>query len=237
MRSRHEIPQILQQAHVARTPFKPYTLFIPEYSQIMNDRSSSEKNKSPSHLSTSLSYGDQSFALVESLAALVLSRQWTITTAESCTGGMLAAAFTEIPGSSAWFEQGVVTYSNRVKGSLLDVPDSVFSNHGAVSEACVSAMATGALRRSGANIAVSVSGIAGPDGATVGKPVGTVWICWALKEADRHVQPTDGSTAVHAGGHTGCVVEATCYQFQGDRREVRERAVLSALHGTISRLT
>lgn len=153
-------------------------------------------------------------ALVAELAELLTSRQATMTTAESCTGGLIAGALTAMAGSSAWFEQSVVTYSNRAKQSLLGVPAAVLEQHGAVSEACVMAMARGACERSGASISVAVSGIAGPDGATPGKPVGTVWLGWSV----------------------GNTVTAELLHLQGDRRAVREQAVLHALRGTIARI-
>jgi nicotinamide-nucleotide amidase len=152
--------------------------------------------------------------LARQLGLLLLSRNWQITTAESCTGGLIAGAMTDVSGSSSWFEQGVVTYSNRAKQDLLGVPLSVFDQHGAVSEACVLAMASGALRSSSADMAVSVSGVAGPGGGSAQKPVGTVWLAWALGES----------------------VEAQQFLFAGERSEVRMQAVVRALHGSIQRL-
>lgn len=156
----------------------------------------------------------QSVVLVAELAALLLQENAFITTAESCTGGLIAGALTDMPGSSAWFEQSVVTYSNAAKQSLLGVPAELLSEHGAVSEACVEAMARGACERSGARVAVAASGIAGPDGATPGKPVGTVWLGWSV----------DGN------------VSAELLYLLGNRRAVREQAVLHALRGTIARI-
>lgn len=152
--------------------------------------------------------------LARQLGQLLISRNWRITTAESCTGGLIAGAMTDVSGSSAWFEQGVVTYSNRAKHNLLGVPSNVFDQDGAVSEACVLAMASGALRTSGADIAVSVSGVAGPGGGSVLKPIGTVWLAWAWGES----------------------VEAEHFLFAGQRSEVRMQAVVRALHGSIQRL-
>lgn len=156
----------------------------------------------------------QTDSLVAELAELLLARKTTMTTAESCTGGLIAGALTAMPGSSAWFEQAVVTYSNRAKQSLLGVPTQVFEQHGAVSEACVLAMAKGACERSGASIGVAASGIAGPDGATPGKPVGTVWLGWSIENT----------------------VSAELLHLEGDRQAVREQAVLQALRGTIARI-
>ncbi len=152
--------------------------------------------------------------LVTELAALLLAQKATMTTAESCTGGLIAGALTDMPGSSTWFEQSVVTYSNRAKQQLLGVPADIFEQHGAVSKPCVLAMAQGAQRQSGATIAVSASGIAGPGGAVPGKPVGTVWLGWSV-----------------AGQ-----LSAELLHLQGDRLAVREQAVLHALRGTIARI-
>lgn len=148
------------------------------------------------------------------LSQLLLASGQVITTAESCTGGLIAGALTEVPGSSEWFQQGLVTYSNEVKHQLLGVPEAIFSRHGAVSDACVKAMAAGALARSGADVAIAVSGIAGPGGGSAEKPVGTVWLAWAL----------------------GSDVSSELFVFNGTRRSVRQQAVLSALRGTIARV-
>lgn len=134
-----------------------------------------------------------------------------VTTAESCTGGGIGEAITRIPGSSAWFEAGYITYSNAQKTAQLGVPAHLFSSVGAVSREVVEAMALGAQARSGAQFAVAVSGIAGPDGGTPGKPVGTVWLAWAVQ---------------------GRVV-AERQVFAGDRDEVRRQTVKAALEGLI----
>ena len=154
--------------------------------------------------------------LAAELGQLLLSSGFQLTTAESCTGGLIAGAITEIAGSSAWFEQGAVTYSNEAKQALLGVDRQILITQGAVSEACVLAMAEGALHKSGADIAIAVSGIAGPGGATEGKPVGTVWLAWAA--ADR------------------AFCDAEVFHFVGNRQQVRQQAVLSALRGTIARI-
>ncbi|GAC1036226.1 CinA family protein [Pseudomonas sp. No.117] len=117
-----------------------------------------------------------------------------VTTAESCTGGGIAEVITRVAGSSAWFEAGFVTYSNRQKTLQLEVPEVLFERVGAVSEEVVTAMARGAQQRSGARFAVAVSGIAGPGGAVPGKPVGTVWLAWLAGErlrTERQVFPGD----------------------------------------------
>ena len=131
----------------------------------------------------------------------------TVVTAESCTGGSIASAITEIAGSSSWFEQGFVTYSNTAKTQLLSVTSNLLNTHGAVSEAVVEAMVTGALAVSKADLAIAVSGIAGPDGGSIEKPVGTVWI---------------------AVGDAECTV-TECTRFTGDRVSVRQAATKRAL--------
>ncbi len=144
---------------------------------------------------------------VQLLASALLAKGWQLAVAESCTGGMIAAACTDLAGSSAWFERGFVTYSNAAKTELLGVPEALLAQHGAVSEPVAAAMAQGALQRSHANITASVTGIAGPSGATAGKPVGMV--CFGFATA------------------TG--VSATTMQFAGDRAAVRQQAVDYAL--------
>jgi nicotinamide-nucleotide amidase len=138
-----------------------------------------------------------------------------LTTAESCTGGWIAKALTDVPGSSEWFETGYVAYSNAAKTALLGVLPAEISAHGAVSEPVVKAMAMGALERAGADIAVAVSGIAGPDGGTLGKPVGTVWIAWAWRRGK----------AMHS--------KARLKVFKGERESVRRKAVADALSGVL----
>jgi len=150
---------------------------------------------------------------VDALASLALKEERILATAESCTGGLIAAAFTEVSGSSAWFDRGFVTYSNNAKREMLGVSDRVLESHGAVSEATVIAMANGAVTRSDANIAVSVSGVAGPTGGSDEKPVGTVWIACA----------GEGVTAV-----------AHHFVFAGDRQSVRQQTVFHAVQILIS---
>jgi nicotinamide-nucleotide amidase len=137
----------------------------------------------------------------------MLKNGWMLTTAESCTGGLIAAACTDLAGSSGWFERGFVTYSNAAKTELLGVDAALIAKHGAVSEAVVRAMAAGALAHSNAQVAVAVTGIAGPGGGSADKPVGTVWLGWAWP---------------------GGVVTERC-QFDGDRAAVRAATVQHAL--------
>ena len=141
---------------------------------------------------------------------ILLEKRLMLATVESCTGGWIAQTVTNIPGSSAWFERGFVTYSNEAKQELVGVQAETLTKHGAVSREVAVEMVLGGVQRSRADVAVSVTGIAGPDGGTPEKPVGTVWIAWA----DRH-----GSS------------EAICYGLQGDRRAVREASVEHALCG------
>ncbi|QLI80548.1 CinA family protein [Chitinibacter fontanus] len=117
--------------------------------------------------------------LATEIGQLLLARGETLATAESCTGGLIAAAITEIAGSSAWFERGYITYANHAKADMLDVPPAFIDGLGAVSEPVVAAMAQGAATNASARWAVAVSGIAGPTGGTPDKPVGTVWLAWA----------------------------------------------------------
>jgi nicotinamide-nucleotide amidase len=138
-----------------------------------------------------------------------------VATAESCTGGWIAKALTDIAGSSQWFAEGFVTYSNESKILRLGVPRSVLRNDGAVSEAAVRVMAAGALRRSRAQLAVAVTGIAGPGGGVPGKPVGTVWLGWA-KRHGRAIR-----------------VAVQLKHFRGDREAVRRKTVRAALQGLL----
>ena len=126
--------------------------------------------------------GEESTTLAESVVKLLQNRQTTITTAESCTGGLIASAITEIAGASTVFEAGFVTYSNRMKQQLVGVPELTLKTYGAVSEEVVIAMTNGALERSGADYGIAVSGVAGPGGGSAEKPVGTVWMAWGHKD-------------------------------------------------------
>ena len=144
---------------------------------------------------------------VLALADRLRARGAMLATAESCTGGLIAAACTAVAGSSDWFERGFVTYSNAAKTELLGVPAALIAAHGAVSEPVARAMVQGALRQSHATLAVAVTGIAGPGGAVPGKPVGTVWLAWG----------------------TAAGVQAELLQLPGDRSAVREATVAVAL--------
>lgn len=155
------------------------------------------------------------YRLSERVGRHLLRRGHSVVTAESCTGGWIAKALTDVPGSSEWFAEGFVTYSNESKNRRLAVPRAVLERHGAVSEETARAMATGALRHTGAQLAVAVTGIAGPGGAVPGKPVGTVWLCWAQRRGRR----------IH--------VDAQLKLFRGDRDAVRRKTVCLALAGLL----
>jgi nicotinamide-nucleotide amidase len=156
-------------------------------------------------------------ALVAELAAGLESKGRLLVTAESCTGGWIAKACTDRPGSSAWFLGGVVAYSNELKVRLLGVAPTTLDREGAVCEAVVREMAEGALDWLGGDLSVAVSGIAGPDGGGPEKPVGTVWIAWASRDPE------------------GTRVEAVCEVFPGDREAVRRATVVRALQGLLGR--
>lgn len=152
----------------------------------------------------------RALSLARRLGRLLSARGWKCACAESCTGGYLAQTITAIPGSSGWFERGFVSYSNLSKTQLLGVPAHVLERHGAVSEAAARAMAEGALHASQAQIAVAITGIAGPGGARPGKPVGTVFL------------------ALARDGHE---TESEQHRYRGGRQAVRQSAVLAALEG------
>jgi nicotinamide-nucleotide amidase len=141
------------------------------------------------------------------LALLLRARHYMLATAESCTGGLIAAACTDLAGSSDWFERGFVSYSNEAKTGMLGVAPELIAGHGAVSEAVARAMAQGALHQARAQVSVAVTGIAGPGGASSGKPVGTVWFAWGLPSG----------------------ISAEVRHFAGDRAAVRCATVQHAL--------
>jgi nicotinamide-nucleotide amidase len=145
----------------------------------------------------------------------MLRAKRSVATAESCTGGWIAKALTDIAGSSQWFVEGFVTYSDESKRRRLGVPRSVLERHGAVSEAAVRAMAIGALRRTRAQRVVAVTGIAGPGGAIPGKPVGTVWLAWAERRG------------------RAARVAVQLKHFRGNREVVRRKTVRAALQGLL----
>ncbi len=153
--------------------------------------------------------------LAARVGAALQSHGLLLTTAESCTGGGIAQALTDIAGSSAWFERGFVTYSNLAKQQMLGVSEETLQRYGAVSEAVVREMAAGALRFSAAQVAVAVSGVAGPGGGSPEKPVGTVWLAWQLAAEQ---------------------VMTRCLHLAGDRAAVRNQATEAALEGVLQLL-
>ena len=155
-------------------------------------------------------------ALAEAVAAETLRQRLMLVTAESCSGGWIAKTLTDLPGSSAWFDAGVVTYSYEAKQALLGVDPRTLEHAGAVSEETALEMVSGALARFGAGVAVAVTGIAGPSGGTPDKPVGSVWIAWKRR-----------------GGYA----HARLFHFDGDREAVRRRTVAAALDGLRQTLT
>ena len=158
---------------------------------------------------------EEILAAAQALAGSLAQQRLLLTTAESCTGGGIAETLTGIAGASAWFDRGFVTYSNEAKLSMLGVSQSTLDRFGAVSEATALEMARGAISHSGAHVSVAVTGIAGPDGGTPDKPVGTVWIAWGQKLG---------------------YAEARRFQFDGDRNAVRQQAILAAILGLNARL-
>lgn len=141
-----------------------------------------------------------------------------VSTAESCTGGWIAKALTDIPGSSACFGYGIVSYSNGAKESILGVGNKTLEDNGAVSEPIVREMAVGAITLSGSDISVAVSGVAGPDGGTDEKPVGTVWFAWSLRGPD------------------GIETDTELQRFEGSRESIRLQTVLHGLRGVLGRM-
>lgn len=152
--------------------------------------------------------------LVKQLSLELLRRRQKVCSAESCTGGLIAKTFTDLAGSSDWFERGFVTYSNAAKREMLGVPASLIEDYGAVSEAVAVAMVSGALRHSEADCAIAVTGVAGPGGGSEEKPVGTVWVAVASRDQ----------------------VEAQCYRFDGDRLAVREATLRAGLESLLELL-
>lgn len=155
------------------------------------------------------------YGLAEAVGSALKKRKLMLTTAESCTGGWIAEAVTMVPGSSEWFERGFVTYTYISKREMLGVKEATLGKHGAVSEEVVREMVEGALARSHAQVAVAVSGVAGPSGGTPGKPVGTVCFAW---------------------GAAGASPRSETQRYAGDREAVRRRAVEHALEGVLALL-
>lgn len=149
--------------------------------------------------------------IIEDLAKILIKKNYNLTTAESCTGGLVAQMCTDRSGSSAWFERGFVTYSNESKSEMLNVNKELIEKHGAVSQEVAEAMVKGAVANSNAQCAIAITGIAGPNGGTPTKPVGTVWIAWAV---------LDKITSKHS-------------MFSGNRQNVRNQALETSVKGLI----
>jgi len=151
---------------------------------------------------------------VAKLAKILLQDKWLCTSAESCTGGLLGAAFTSAEGASSWYAGGFITYSNELKHDLLDVPMSIIAEHGAVSEQCVKYMAIGACKATNTKLGIAISGIAGPSGGTSKKPVGTIWIGFAINN----------------------ITSAELLQLKGTREEIRNQAVYLAIASVLKKI-
>ena len=164
--------------------------------------------------------------LTEQLADVLQQHGWMLATAESCTGGLIAANCTDLSGSSNWFERGFVTYSNEAKHEMLGVDSALIAEHGAVSQEVVAQMVLGALRHSRAQVALATSGIAGPTGGSADKPVGTVWFAWAT--------PSDSGPTIDA---ESAWVKTECLHFAGDRAAIRKAAVQHAIHVLVELLS
>ena len=150
--------------------------------------------------------------LINQLTVQLTKRRLTICTVESCTGGLIAKSFTDLPGSSEWFDCAFVTYTNKAKQSMVGVLSETLKVSGAVSQPVVSEMAEGGIKASESNVSIAVSGIAGPDGGTKEKPLGMVWIAWAGKNYE---------------------TECQCYYFKGSRESIRIQAMEAAISGAI----
>lgn len=158
---------------------------------------------------------NQSTTLLQQLSVLLINKRLMLGTAESCTGGLIAKLATDLPGSSQWFNRGIVTYSNDAKHELLGVSTTTLASFGAVSANTVDEMVEGLLKFDAVSIGVAVSGIAGPDGGSKEKPVGTVWIAWKV---------------------TDCTSLHKCFLFSGNREQVRLQAAIEAVKGLIDLL-
>jgi nicotinamide-nucleotide amidase len=154
-------------------------------------------------------------SVARQLANTLQQRQQRLISVESCTGGMVAASLTSLPGSSQWFEGAFVTYRLSAKMQMVGVPEATLEQYGAVSEPTARAMAEGALKHSSADISVAITGVAGPDGGDIVSPVGTVWFAWALRDPEI------------------CCVQTLESHFDGDRESVRIQAVNLALRGLL----
>ena len=157
----------------------------------------------------------------KALASLLETAGWKVALAESCTGGLVCATLTELAGSSNWFERGYITYSNQAKSECLGVSAELIGSFGAVSEEVAKAMAEGALKNSASNLAIAITGIAGPTGGSPEKPVGTVCFAWAFTQLANNL-------------HAPALVTVNTQHFAGDRAAVRTQACAFALQGALA---
>ena len=162
-------------------------------------------------MSTDISFSAELTPILNQIGQLLQIQHAMLTCAESCTGGLITKLITDQPGSSAWFDCGFITYSDTAKHQMLGVPIQLLNQHGAISQPVAEAMVTGAIKHSSSEFALAVTGIAGPDGGTTTKPVGTVWLAWA--------------------GPTG--IQSHVRHFTGNRNQIRQAAAKAALEGVI----
>jgi nicotinamide-nucleotide amidase len=183
-----------------------------------------------------IAIGDALLAQAASLGDALRARGWRLATAESCTGGLLAGACTAPAGASDWFAAGFVTYANDAKSGLLGVPDALIARHGAVSSEVAEAMARGALAHANVQLALSVTGIAGPGGGSAAKPVGTVWLGLAwVHEPARPPNVRETQERLPAGADAPLVGSRTeCLHLDGDRAAIRSQTVAIALQRLIA---
>jgi len=184
-----------------------------------------------------LSHEAEVAALVEALAQRLLAQGWMLATAESCTGGLIAAACTELAGSSHWFERGFVSYSNAAKTQMLGVDAALIAAHGAVSEPVARAMAQGAVQHASVAVSLAVTGVAGPGGGSADKPVGTVWFAWAVPDAAATGARTDALAPQPVQGlHLHPHLHSEVQHFAGDRAAVRQATVRHSLRRLLALL-
>lgn len=178
---------------------------------------------------TTIAIPDALVARVATLGDALRARGWRLATAESCTGGLLAGTCTAPAGASDWFAAGFVTYANDAKSGLLGVPDALIAQHGAVSAEVADAMARGALAHAGVQLALSITGVAGPGGGSVAKPVGTVWLglAWVHARETQEGLPAGGD-APRVGSRTELL------RLDGDRAAIRSQTVAIALERLIA---
>jgi len=182
-----------------------------------------------------LSHDAEVATLVEALAQRLLAQGWMLATAESCTGGLIAAACTELAGSSHWFERGFVSYSNAAKAQMLGVNAALIAAHGAVSEPVARAMAQGAVQHANVAVSLAVTGVAGPGGGSADKPVGTVWFAWAVPDAAAATTGARNATQAPQPAQAP-QLHSEVQHFAGDRAAVRQATVRHSLRRLLALL-